>query len=81
MSKIVDQNGGIVVEFIGDAILCIYGAPVVNDKHPTVAVMAAVPRLKNSKATRIFRYVFHVFRAWSIESKYVKMSSTLTIRA
>lgn len=27
----------------GDAILCIYGAPVVNDKHPTVAVMAAVP--------------------------------------
>ena len=26
----------------GDAILCIYGAPVVNDKHATVAVMAAV---------------------------------------
>ena len=63
MSKIVDQHGGIVVEFIGalgirvpttlrrtsapvadwgDAILCIYGAPVVNDKHATVAVMAAV---------------------------------------
>lgn len=45
MSKIVDQHGGIVVEFIGDAILCIYGAPVVNDKHPTVAVMAAVEML------------------------------------
>ncbi|CAK9058155.1 Adenylate cyclase 1 (ATP pyrophosphate-lyase 1) (Adenylyl cyclase 1) [Durusdinium trenchii] len=46
MSKIVDQHGGIVVEFIGDAILCIYGAPVVNDKHATVAVMAAVSLLK-----------------------------------
>ncbi|CAE7781228.1 cya1, partial [Symbiodinium pilosum] len=41
MSKIVDAHGGIVVEFIGDAILCIYGAPVVNDSHPTVAVRAA----------------------------------------
>lgn len=45
MSKIVDQHGGIVVEFIGDAIMCIYGAPVVNEKHPTVAVMAAVEML------------------------------------
>ena len=45
MSKIVDQHGGIVVEFIGDAILCIYGAPVVNDKHATVAVMAAAEML------------------------------------
>jgi len=46
MSKIVDAHGGIVVEFIGDAILCIYGAPVVNDSHPTVAVMAAVEMLQ-----------------------------------
>mmetsp|Transcript_18932 Transcript_18932/g.39383 ORF Transcript_18932/g.39383 Transcript_18932/m.39383 type:complete len:303 (+) Transcript_18932:2-910(+) len=45
MSKIVDAHGGIVVEFIGDAILCIYGAPVVNDSHATVAVKAAVEML------------------------------------
>ncbi|CAJ1365417.1 unnamed protein product [Effrenium voratum] len=45
MSRIVDQHGGIVVEFIGDAVLCIYGAPVVNENHPTVAVMAAVEML------------------------------------
>ena len=29
----------------GDAILCIYGAPVVNDSHATVAVKAAVDAL------------------------------------
>ncbi|CAE7549731.1 cya1 [Symbiodinium natans] len=46
MSKIVDAHGGIVVEFIGDAILCIYGAPVVNDSHATVAVRAAVEMLQ-----------------------------------
>ena len=27
---------------LGDAILCIYGAPVLNESHPTVAVRAAV---------------------------------------
>ena len=30
------------MKFLGDAILCIYGAPVVNDSHATVAVKAAV---------------------------------------
>merc|ERR1719203_701691 len=30
MSKVIDDHGGVVIEFIGDAILCIYGAPVKN---------------------------------------------------
>lgn len=45
MSKVIDEHGGIVLEFIGDAILCIYGAPVVNEAHPTAAVKAAVRML------------------------------------
>merc|ERR1739848_101222 len=35
MSKTIDEYGGIVLEFIGDAIMSIYGAPVPNPDHPT----------------------------------------------
>jgi len=45
MSKIIDAYGGIVLEFIGDAIMCIYGAPVRNQEHPTDAVKSAVRML------------------------------------
>jgi len=41
MSKIVDDHGGIVMEFIGDAILAIFGTPLVNPDHATAAVDAA----------------------------------------
>jgi len=41
MSKIIDEYGGIVLEFIGDAIMSIYGAPVTNPDHATAAVKAA----------------------------------------
>merc|ERR1712066_873274 len=33
MSKVIDDHGGVVLEFIGDAILCIYGAPLINPDH------------------------------------------------
>eukprot|EP00927_Polykrikos_kofoidii_P033226 TRINITY_DN28117_c0_g1_i1.p1 TRINITY_DN28117_c0_g1~~TRINITY_DN28117_c0_g1_i1.p1 ORF type:complete len:1006 (-),score=139.02 TRINITY_DN28117_c0_g1_i1:212-3229(-) len=42
MSSIVDANGGIVIEFIGDAILSVYGAPRLNPNHPREAVMSAL---------------------------------------
>jgi len=42
MSRIIDEHGGIVLEFIGDAIMCLYGAPAKNQGHPTSAVRAAV---------------------------------------
>jgi len=46
MSQIIDKHGGIVLEFIGDAIMSIYGAPVFNDNHPTAAVRSAVEMLE-----------------------------------
>eukprot|EP00930_Biecheleria_cincta_P048159 TRINITY_DN33507_c0_g1_i1.p1 TRINITY_DN33507_c0_g1~~TRINITY_DN33507_c0_g1_i1.p1 ORF type:complete len:1061 (+),score=231.77 TRINITY_DN33507_c0_g1_i1:53-3184(+) len=42
MSQIIDDHGGIVLEYIGDAIMSIHGAPVLNESHPTAAVQAAV---------------------------------------
>lgn len=45
MSKVIDDHGGVVLEFIGDAILCIYGAPLINNDHPTAAVKAALRML------------------------------------
>lgn len=41
MSRVIDDNGGIVVEYIGDAIFAIFGAPVRNADHATAAVKAA----------------------------------------
>lgn len=45
MTRIIDDHGGVVIEFIGDAILCIYGAPLVNDYHGSAAVKAALRML------------------------------------
>jgi adenylate cyclase len=45
MSKVIDDHGGVVLEFIGDAILCIYGAPLMNPEHPTAAVKASLRML------------------------------------
>jgi len=45
MSKIIDDYGGIVLEFIGDAIMSIYGTPVRNKDHPTSAVKSALRML------------------------------------
>ena len=38
--KVIDDHSGVVLEFIGDAIQCIYGAPLENERHPTLAVEA-----------------------------------------
>jgi adenylate cyclase len=45
MSKIIDDHGGVVLEFIGDAILCVFGAPLNNPEHPTAAVKASLRML------------------------------------
>lgn len=49
MSKIIDDHGGVVLEFIGDAILCIYGAPLQNPDHATAAVRASLRMLNSLK--------------------------------
>merc|ERR1719487_899909 len=45
MTKVIDDHGGVVIEFIGDAILCIYGAPLPNEWHSSAAVKAALRML------------------------------------
>ena len=38
--QVIEDHGGVVLEFIGDAIQCIYGAPLRNESHPIYAVEA-----------------------------------------
>lgn len=45
MSKVIDEHGGIVIEFIGDAILSVFGAPLRNPDHPTATVRATLRML------------------------------------
>ena len=45
LCEVIDDHGGVVLEFIGDAIQCIYGAPLYNDNHPITAVEAALRML------------------------------------
>merc|ERR1719245_2364776 len=45
MSKVIDEHDGILIEFIGDAILAMFGAPLRNESHPTSAVKATMAML------------------------------------
>ncbi|CAE8594360.1 unnamed protein product, partial [Polarella glacialis] len=46
MSQVIDDHGGIVIEFIGDAILSVFGAPVKNRDHPEACVRATLKMLR-----------------------------------
>jgi class 3 adenylate cyclase len=46
MSTVIDYHGGVVIEFIGDAILAMYGAPVRDSDHPTNALRATAGMLR-----------------------------------
>lgn len=46
MSQVIDNHGGIVIEFIGDAILSVYGAPLRNPMHADAGVRATLKMLK-----------------------------------
>jgi adenylate cyclase len=49
MTKVIDDHGGVIIEFIGDAIFCIYGAPLKNPDHPASACKAALRMLSTLK--------------------------------
>lgn len=38
----VDENGGIVDKFIGDAVMALFGLPVANDSHADMAVKTGI---------------------------------------
>jgi adenylate cyclase len=41
MGELIDQHGGCVIEYQGDAILCVFGAPGELAHHPQAAVECA----------------------------------------
>ena len=56
MTDVVERYGGAIDEFIGDAVLVIFGAPVASDDHAAQAVACAVAmqaemRLVNERLT------------------------------
>ena len=42
MTEVIQSYNGTIIEFIGDGILAIFGAPVASDRHAADAVAAAV---------------------------------------
>ena len=42
MTEIIQKHSGTIIEFIGDGIMALFGAPVESDKSPSNAVAAAV---------------------------------------
>lgn len=42
MGRIIERHGGAIFDFIGDAVLAVFGAPKENPRHAAAAVAAAV---------------------------------------
>lgn len=42
MGKIIKENGGTIIEYMGDGILSIFGAPLPMDNHAEAAVLSAI---------------------------------------
>lgn len=42
MTDIIHQFGGVVLQYVGDEIEAVFGAPIPNDQHPDKAVQAAL---------------------------------------
>lgn len=42
MTEVIQNRGGTIIEFIGDGIMAIFGAPAPSDKHAEEAIVAAV---------------------------------------
>jgi class 3 adenylate cyclase len=42
MNEVIDAHGGVIIEFLGDAILAVFGAPSALDGHPERAVRCAM---------------------------------------
>ena len=42
MGKIIARHGGLILDFIGDAVLAVFGAPADNPQHAPAAVQTAI---------------------------------------
>ena len=60
MTDVIESRGGTIIEFIGDGIMVIFGAPVHSDTHAADAVATAVEMEARMEAVN----------AWNIERGY-----------
>lgn len=42
LSELILQSGGTIVDYVGDEVMAMWGAPVESDNHPEVATMCAL---------------------------------------
>ncbi|MBI3450598.1 MAG: HAMP domain-containing protein [Acidobacteria bacterium] len=42
MSRVVEENGGVVDKYVGDALMALFGAPIAHEDDPARAVRAAL---------------------------------------
>ncbi|HZE88360.1 MAG TPA: adenylate/guanylate cyclase domain-containing protein, partial [Verrucomicrobiae bacterium] len=42
MSRVVEENGGVVDKYVGDALMALFGAPIAHEDDPARAVSAAL---------------------------------------
>ncbi len=50
MNRAIIDNGGTVMQFVGDAVMACFGAPVAQDDHADRALAAAVSMLERQRA-------------------------------
>jgi adenylate cyclase len=50
MNRAVLDNGGTVMQYVGDAVMAVFGAPVASDDHADCALAAAVMMHTNQRA-------------------------------
>ena len=56
MTEIIERRGGTIIEFLGDGILSVFGAPVATDKHAENAVAAAVEMEHRMEKVNMWNY-------------------------
>jgi len=46
MATAIKENNGLILQFVGDEIMAVFGAPVPSDDHPDMAIQAALDMQK-----------------------------------
>lgn len=69
MTEIIQKRNGTIIEFIGDGIMALFGAPLYSDTHAEEAVAAAVEMQAAMEAVNL----------WNVEHGYPKLEMGIGI--